>query len=740
MPKAQLFFRAMGDGKQVEFLEIYHRYFRKEEEETGYCNDLEYLSDCIQMLDAYIFTAFERKRLESGLEEERHGKTAAGFGEIQEIIYPELLQQNNEYREYLQQEFYKIRKYFEGRLKATAVCEEIPFYRFISALKLSPFQSLCLILAAAFQIDQKYGKIFACLSENPSLCYPTRGLALFLYEIVEEVSLEEYRELMFGGDFYSLCFKGREENAFWAQDPLFLRPELLSYFLGMNLLSKTIRGDSWLFDRANEPEELLVYQREKQQLLYLEKQKTDVGRMITIVGRKGSGKKFLLTHLAYETNQNMLFLDGKQFFRLYQQMGEELLWILRLELLIREAGVCLCDFKVEREDRLQAEELFKELAAGGMSFYLTAEAPLLFSLKNQWESYELFLPRPTVGQRALLWKHFISSCKKDIRVQGELLANRYELNAGEIKNLVQNAKLNAESKARDFISEEDMAEAVKRRNEGIPGNFVNRIDAVFTWEDLVVPESVLSQLKRIGDQVKYRSLVGEEWGFYEKRPYGRGICALFYGPPGTGKTMAVQVLANDLGLTLYRVDLSRMLSKYIGETQKNISALFDQVKESNALLFFDEADAFFSKRTEVTNSNDRNANGETAHLLQCLEEYEGISVLATNLKDNMDDAYKRRMQFMVPFQAPDVEIRKKLWKKLIPNRAPVENLQLDFFAENFEMTGSEIKDAIWNAAFMAAAEGTAIKNRHLSEAVRLNYEKYGRILTKEELDYGIDSL
>ncbi len=294
----------------------------------------------------------------------------------------------------------------------------------------------------------------------------------------------------------------------------------------------------------------------------------------------------------------------------------------------------------------------------------------------------------------------------------------------------------AASYRRDVISMEDVVWAVKQQNSWALGEYAELLDTNIFWEDLVVEEEVREQLELISGRLKYRNKVEAQWGFQEKDSYGKGICALFYGPPGTGKTMAVKALANELGLELYRIDISRMVSKYIGETQKHISELFERARDLNALLFFDEADAFFSKRTTVSDSNDRHANSEVAHLLQKLEEYDGISVLATNLKDNIDDAFKRRIKYMVHFQLPDAETRKLLFQKLLPRKAPVEEgLDLNFFAEKFEMSGSEIKDALLQAAFLAAREERPISNQHIAQAVRLSFKKYGKVLTPEDFGY-----
>ena len=240
-----------------------------------------------------------------------------------------------------------------------------------------------------------------------------------------------------------------------------------------------------------------------------------------------------------------------------------------------------------------------------------------------------------------------------------------------------------------------MTEAVRQHSTNQLGNLATSINAVFTWDDLVVGQEQKRQMKIICDQVRYRSIVNEDWGFRKKSPYGRGLCALFYGSPGTGKTMAVQVMANELGLDLYRIDLSQLTSKYIGETQKNISALFDKAKNINAMLFFDEADSMFAKRSEVKDSNDRYANADTAFLLQKLEDHEGITILATNYVNNIDDAFKRRIRFMINFVFPDKDVRLSLWKTILPKNARVdEALDFEFFAERFELSGSNIKEIL----------------------------------------------
>lgn len=217
--------------------------------------------------------------------------------------------------------------------------------------------------------------------------------------------------------------------------------------------------------------------------------------------------------------------------------------------------------------------------------------------------------------------------------------------------------------------------------------------------------------------------------FDRKLSYGRGTSILFYGPPGTGKTMGAQVLAREIGLELYRIDLSQTVSKYIGETEKNLGAIFDEARYVNAVLFFDEADALFSKRTEVKESNDRYANLETSYLLQKIEECDGVCILATNRVGNFDDAFKRRIHYMVEFPIPSYEMRLNLWQSILPPEMPREgNIDFEFLAKNFEYPGSLIKNILLSASFMAAGKHKGLSMGEILEAVRLESAKIGKIL------------
>ena len=234
--------------------------------------------------------------------------------------------------------------------------------------------------------------------------------------------------------------------------------------------------------------------------------------------------------------------------------------------------------------------------------------------------------------------------------------------------------------------------------------------------------------------VRQRTTVYGDWGFDRKLAMGKGVIALFAGPPGTGKTMAAEVIAADLALDLYRIDLSAVVDKYIGETEKNLEKIFRQAQSSDAILFFDEADALFGKRSEVKDAHDRYANIETAYLLQRTEEYDGLVILASNLKKNMDEAFMRRLHFAVDFPEPGEVERLAIWERAFPAEAPRdEDLDLASLARKLKVTGGNIRNIVLSAAFLAAEDIAPISMRHLVRATAQEFQKLGRLPVSGEL-------
>jgi AAA+ superfamily predicted ATPase len=278
-----------------------------------------------------------------------------------------------------------------------------------------------------------------------------------------------------------------------------------------------------------------------------------------------------------------------------------------------------------------------------------------------------------------------------------------------------------------------VVEACRRELSQGPGGLITPLACPYTWDDIVLASQTRGHLEELQNQARLRWPVYEDWGFERLCPVGRGIAALFAGSTGTGKTMAAQVLARALGMELYRVDLAGVMSKYIGETEKNLKQIFDTCERANVLLFFDEADAVFGQRTQVKDAHDRYANIEVDYLLQRMEQFDGIAVLATNRKGDIDKAFLRRMRFIVDFLQPGPAERLALWRRALLPRAPdgtelLDAIDYEFLADRLTMSGADIKGAALAAAFLARAEGTRIAMRHVLHTARREMAKHGEVL------------
>ncbi|HEX6200542.1 MAG TPA: ATP-binding protein [Thermoanaerobaculia bacterium] len=306
------------------------------------------------------------------------------------------------------------------------------------------------------------------------------------------------------------------------------------------------------------------------------------------------------------------------------------------------------------------------------------------------------------------------------------LASSYTADAPTVVAAARDARGRAELDGRP-VEGGDVAESLRTRStvSGAEGVAIRRPRA--TWADLVLREDRMSQLREALGRVRHQKTVLDDWGFLAGRPGARGVRMLLSGPPGTGKTLSAEVLAGELGVDLLVADVSRLVSKWIGETEKNLARVFDAAERAQAVLLFDEADALFARRTDVSDSTSRYANLETAYLLTRLERYEGLAVLSTNLRRNIDQAFLRRLEFVVEYAEPGVEERLALWRCHVPPGAPLaDDLCLEEVASLYPLVGGHIRNAAVAAAFLAAGEGTPLTRRCLIRAIRREYEKAGR--------------
>jgi SpoVK/Ycf46/Vps4 family AAA+-type ATPase len=311
--------------------------------------------------------------------------------------------------------------------------------------------------------------------------------------------------------------------------------------------------------------------------------------------------------------------------------------------------------------------------------------------------------------------------------------NRAALRSSSKTLLGTSASVEVEAQAAASPEVEDLFAAARAQSGDALAALAHKLEPGYGWADLVLPSDSLAQLHEICQHVTHRQRVLGEWGFDRKLSLGKGVNALFVGPSGTGKTMAAEIIANELRLDLYRIDLAGVVSKYIGETEKNLDRVFSAAENANAILFFDEADALFGKRSEVRDSHDRYANLEISYLLQKMEEHEGIAILATNLRQNVDDAFMRRVAFTVHFPFPDLDSRRQIWQRVWPPETPLaDEVDLDFMARQFKLSGGNIKNIALASAFLAAADGERVTMAHLRHATRREHQKMGKTLLENE--------
>ena len=325
-----------------------------------------------------------------------------------------------------------------------------------------------------------------------------------------------------------------------------------------------------------------------------------------------------------------------------------------------------------------------------------AHCPLIVSSEKMWHSHgierpdsmmRITLAQPTYRQRLGFWQYYLGNIDFPVSEDADVqpIASQFVLTSRQIQDSVSTARDSALQR-KDVIQRRDLISAARAHSSPNLSGLAQKIEPRYDWDDLIVPGDQKAMLQELVQMVKGRGVVMEEWGVGRKLKTSAGVTVLFAGPPGTGKTMAAEVITSDLGLDLYKLDLSTVVSKFIGETEKNLGRIFDEAQSSSAVLFFDEADAIFGKRSEVKDSHDRYANMEVSYLLQRMEQYDGVTILATNLRANMDEAFTRRMQFIVDFPFPDEDDRMRIWQTLFPVDLPQSaDIDLALFASRFKL-------------------------------------------------------
>ena len=438
--------------------------------------------------------------------------------------------------------------------------------------------------------------------------------------------------------------------------------------------------------------------------------------LVVVHGRSGSGRRSLLQAVV---DRPLLVIDCNAISTKHDEAARQ------LRILGREATLLGCVPLFRNLEALEARGDVRERIE-----LVEALAGLVLATSNRaigrrWTkpTVQIELPPLTGAACARLWK---SSLPQASASDADHLANLYPLSPALIRAAAACAN---QAAGGGPMRPEHIESGVRSVLDDRLAGLATRVSTKQSWDDLVLPEDQTTAVVEMLSRIRERRRVYEEWGFADKLSKGLGVTALFSGPPGTGKTMTAALIARDLGCDVYQVDTSKIASKWIGETEKNLAALFDAAEAGHAILLFDEADSMFGKRSEVKTSNDRHANQETNYLLQRIESYRGICILTTNHDNAIDEAFRRRLSVHVRFPVPEVDERKRLWQALLPANAPVAaTLRFDDLAERFVMSGGYIRNAVLRAAFLAADEGAPISSNHLTRAARLEYEAMGKVV------------
>jgi ATP-dependent 26S proteasome regulatory subunit len=608
--------------------------------------------------------------------------------------------------------------------------------------ELSDFDLDCVLICLAPELDSRYERLYGYLQDDVTKRWPSVDLMLNLLCPTFELKLANRERFLPAAP---LVIK-RILQPF--EDPSHPQPTVLGKFLKLDerIASYLLNSDgidarllqwSMLVRPHIKLDDLVMPAEDKRRLANLAQQNQGRSVVLYLQGPYGRDRRTTAEALCSNLGIKLLAIEGQRLAGMSEADFRQVVEIAFREAVLQRAALYWGEFDAHLADDKSAllAVLLREVANRQGITFLAGE--------NAWEPAgelgdALFVRsevhRPSHTERIELWERAMEQ-------NGELdlstLSSKFRFTAGQIQDAAGTARNLAHWRdpEADKVTIGDLYEACRLQCNRKLSSLAKKIKPHYAWEDIILPMDRVQQLREICNSLKYRSVVYERWGFDRKLALGKGLNILFAGPPGTGKTMAADIMAGELGLDLYKTDLSTIVSKYIGETEKNLSRIFAEAETSNAILFFDEADALFGKRSEVRDSHDRYANIQTNYLLQKMEEHEGVVILATNFRKNMDEAFVRRLHFTIDFPFPDEGDRRRIWETIWPDETP-RHVELDLasLARRFEVAGGNIRNIALGAAFLAADNGGVIKMQHLLHATRREYQKMGKVVSHGEFE------
>ncbi|MBQ7955264.1 MAG: AAA family ATPase [Lachnospiraceae bacterium] len=628
--------------------------------------------------------------------------------------------------------------------KGEAAANEGRFLPFDTLRMLHEFtypEVMALVLSFMPDLNRKYERIYSILQEEPSESIrPTVGFvydmcSLFMPMQYEDIALLSDEDSYIGRFVFDRHFFGRADQSTLSKR-LCLNQRIRDFLMGNPGKMGKLYPYAHMILGGSEPDKLIAGEENVARVLELMGgllMREERG-VICLLGEPGVGKKFLINCLANLTGQSFLSVEVPLLLHMDYNERMDILHDIICKCMIEGLYLHLDHVSYDDAEKKPVKELLAFVQKYIAMLFVSAGQEELSEAATDATWMNVELVRPSASLQKEFWKHFLEEqeISRAPELDLDVIVSKYSLTPKMICQIANSLAIENVEQVDEWLLSDKIREKCKVNF----GNKAKRLQTGFTWDDMELNPESEQELKKIIAYAKNRAVVYDNYGFGKKMPYGRGFSVLLYGPPGTGKTMAATVLANELKLDIYRIDLSQIGSKYIGETEKNLSTIFEIGKHANAILFFDEADALFTKRTEVGNSNDRYANAEIAYLLQKIEEYDGISFLATNNLNNFDAAFKRRITFIVPMHLPDAQIRKQLWEKVFPEEMPKDKIDFTIIAQNGEMSGSSIKSAALQAAYRAAWEKRPVSRMDIIDAIDGEYKKNGALSIRQELIRG----
>lgn len=583
--------------------------------------------------------------------------------------------------------------------------------------ELSSFERDILLMCAGIELDPDFPQLCAASQQNAQMDYPTFRLAFAALPdthwsaVIPASPLRYWRLIEVDG------------GAALASSRLRIDERVLHYMVGASYLDERLAN---FFEAVPVPETMLAsYRPHAERIINLWSQESDERPVIKLYGNARGAKRMLAAAGCAGLGLRLYALRAADIPGNTTER-EALIRLWRREsLLLRSALILESDEACDPASSRNAQNFAER--SGGLLF---VSGNALLSNSRQPVA-RIGINLPTTDEQRKLWEISLGALAEQLNGHLDEVVSQFQFDEDGIRSAGRAVRESAPQDEPEKIAPLLWQVCRAHARSSLDG-LAERIETSARWEDLVLPEEQYQTLGEIAAQVRQRAKVYESWGFAARGVRGLGISALFTGPSGTGKTLAAEVLAADLQLDLYRIDLSQVVSKYIGETEKNLRSVFDAAEHSGAVLLFDEADALFGKRSEVRDSHDRYANIEVSYLLQRMEAYRGLAILTTNRRSALDAAFLRRIRFVVSFPFPDANLRAKIWARIFPFDTPTKDLDLNKLAR-LNVAGGNIRNIALNAAFLAADMGEPVSMTYLLRTARSECAKLEKPITMAEI-------